>query len=284
MDVMETDDLLKLTALCPVKAQNAGLFISRGRGIHPTRVISSHELIFVKEGELDMWEEDRTFEVKAGHTLHLFPGRRHGGSTPMAPELKFYWIHFDIAALNADAASAAGIEVPQLCRIYRPERLESLYRDFLDQQESGELQPYSANLLMMLMLTEAARRTLPLPRAHEAADGANVIAARAHTYIRMNYDQPISPARIAEAIGYNPDYLGRVYRKVYGCTLTDAIHRRRIERAKRYLMDSEMTIEQIALACGFTDPDYFRRIFRRYMQTPPVNFRNLYARVHVNTQ
>lgn len=280
---MEIVDLLKLSAMCPVKAQNAGLFISRGRGIHPTRVINSHELIFVKEGELDMWEGDRTFSVKAEQTLHLFPGRRHGGLKPMVPELKFYWIHFDVLESgNADAVS--GIEVPQLCRVYRPERLESLFRDFLDQQESGELQPYSANLLMMLMLTEVARATLPLARPHEAADEANVIAARAHTYIRMNYDQPISPGKIAQAIGYNPDYLGRVYRKVYGCTLTEAIHRRRVDRAKRYLMDSDMTIEQIALACGFTDPDYFRRIFRRYMQTPPVNFRNLYARVHVNTE
>ena len=280
---METSELLRLRATCPVKAQNAGLFISRGRGIHPTRVISSHELIFVKEGELNMWEEDRTFSVKAEHTLHLFPGRRHGGSTPMAPELKFYWIHFDIETPKVGDDYGSGIDVPQISRIYRPERLESLYRDFLDQQESGELHIYSASLLMMLMLTEVARSALPSARLHEAADEASVIAARAHTYIRMNYDQPISPGRIAEAIGYNPDYLGRVYRKVYGCTLTDAIHRRRIDRAKRYLMDSDMTIEQIALACGFTDPDYFRRIFRRYMQTPPVNFRNLYARVHVNT-
>lgn len=281
---MGSSELLKLTPVCPVKAQNAGLFISRGRGIHPTRVISSHELIFVKEGELDMWEEDRTFAVKAEQTLHLFPGRHHGGLTPMAPELKFYWIHFDIVDSGSSGAAGAGIEVPQISHIRRPERLESLFRDFLDQQESGELQPYAASLLMMLMLTEVARSSLPASQEHEAADKANVIAARAHTYIRMNYDQPLSPGKVAEVVGYNPDYLGRVYRKVYGCTLTEAIHRRRIERAKRYLMDSDMTIEQIALACGFTDPDYFRRIFRRYMQTPPVNYRNLYARVHVNTE
>ncbi len=279
--IVDAANNLTLRTICSVKAQNAGLFISQGRGIHPTRVINSHELIFVKEGELEMWEEDRTFCVMAEQTLHLFPGRRHGGLTPMVPELKFYWIHFDLVPeINANTA-LPGIEVPQLQRIQRPERLESLYRDFLSQQESAELHPYSANLLMMLMLVETTRSALPQT---EDTDELNVIATRAHTHIRMYFDQPITPGRVAEAIGYNPDYLGRIYRRVYGCTLTEAIHRRRIHRARRYLMDSEMTIEQIALACGFTDPDYFRRIFRRYMQTSPGNYRSLYARVHVNTE
>ena len=278
---MNSPEFLRLNAVSPLRAQNSGLFISQGRGTHPTRIINSHELIFVKEGQLDMWEDDRVFHVGAEYTLVLFPGRRHGGLTPLMEGLKFYWIHFDVTAAVSPQDTQTCIDVPQLNRIHRPERLESLYRYFLDEQESGDLHPYSASLLVTLMLTEVARSS---PSQDEVLDESNVVAARAHTYIRMHYDRPISPGRIAEALGYNPDYLGRVYRKVYGCTLTDAIHQRRIHRARRFLMDSEMTIEQIAEACGFADPDYFRRIFRRYMQTSPGSYRSLYTRIHVNTQ
>ena len=109
------------------------------------------------------------------------------------------------------------------------------------------------------------------------------MATRAHTYIRLNYDLPISTGKIAEALGYNPDYLGRIYHKVYGCTLTEAIHRRRIDIACQHLLDSDMMIKQIALACGFSDPDYFRRIFRRYKQTSPGAYRKQFAHVHINT-
>lgn len=284
---MEAQNVLRLSAACPVKAQNAGLFISRGRGPHPTRIIDSHELIFVKQGRLEIWEDDRSFSLEAGQTLHLWPQRWHGGSKPMPPELKFYWIHFEIEEGGEDGCgdpvetTAPIIEVPQVNRIQRPEKLESLFRFFLDEQESGSLNLYSANLLVLLMLIEVGRSS---ECDRDDADGANVVAVRAHTYIRLNYDSPISSSKIAETLGYNPDYLGRIYRKVYGHTLTEAIHRRRIHVACRYLLDSDMTIKQIAQECGFSDSDYFRRIFHRQMQMPPDAYRKQFARLHVNTQ
>ncbi len=283
---MELLDPLLLRTHSPLKAQNAGLFISRGAAMHPTRIIDSHELIFVKQGELDMWEEDHTFHLEAGQTLHLWPGRRHGSTKPMPLGLKFYWIHFEIEERNIKEFNSSSdefaptVKVPQVNRIGQPERLERLFRTFLDDQESGLLHPNAANLLTMLMLIEVAQSHEEQPSTPE---DINVVATWAHTYIRINYDRPISTSLIAERLGYNADYLGRIYRKVYGCTLTEAIHTRRVKEACDYLLDSNMTIEQIAQKCGFSDPDYFRRVFRRYMQISPGDYRNEYSRIHVNT-
>lgn len=283
---MELLDVLNLRTYCPIKAHNAGLFISRGPVMHPTRVITSHELIFVKQGELDMWENDTTFHLEAGQTLHLWPGRQHGSSKPMPLGLRFYWIHFQLEyELNAETnwssePFAPTVKVPQVNRIAQPERLERLFRTFLDDQETGLLNPYSANLLTMLMLIEVAQ---PYEQEQTATDDLNVVATWANTFIRINYDRPITTARVAQAIGYNPDYLGRIYRKVYGCTLTEAIHNKRISKACEYLLDSNLTIEQIAQKCGYSDPDYFRRIFRRHMQISPGDYRTEFSHLHVNT-
>jgi AraC-like DNA-binding protein len=283
---MGLPDILYLRTHCPLKAQNAGLFISRGNAMHPTRIIDSHELIFVKQGELDMWEEDRVFHLEAGHTLHLWPGRQHGSTKLMPLGLKFYWIHFEIEDRNTREFNgssdefAPAVRVPQVNRISQPERLERLFRAFLDDQETGLLHPYSANLLTTLMLMEVVQSHEERP---SNTDDMNVVATWAHTYIRMNYDRPITTSLIAERLGYNADYLGRIYRKVYGCTLTEAIHNRRVSVACDYLLDSNMTIEQIAQKCGFSDPDYFRRVFRRYRQISPGDYRNEYSHVHVNT-
>jgi AraC-like DNA-binding protein len=283
---MELSNTLFLKAYSPIKAQNAGLFIARGAAMHPTRIIDSHELIFVKQGELDMWENDQVFHLEAGQTLHLWPHRQHGSTKPMPLGLKFYWIHFELEDRNERHERATGGEFAPLIRmaqvnlIRQPEKLERLFRMFLDDQETGLLHPYTANLLTTLMLIEVAQA---VEEKLATPDDLNAVATWAHTYIRINYDRPITTGKIAEAIGYNPDYLGRIYHRVYGCTLTDAIHRRRIDMACEYLLDSQMTIEQIAEKCGFADPDYFRRIFRRYMQISPGDYRREYSRVHINT-
>lgn len=281
---MRVNDL-QIQTTCPVKAQNAGLFISRGGAMHPTRMIESHELIFVIHGQLDMWEEDQVFHLEAGETLHLWPGRKHGSTVPMPPDLKFYWIHFevrdsDIAELrNNGEVLGAAINMPQMVHLPRPEGLERLFRIFLAEQEIGTLHALSANLLTMLMLIEVAHQT---QETHETED-LNVVATWTHTYIRMNFDRPITAGKVAAALGYNVDYLGRIYHQTYGCTLTDAIHRRRINKACEWLLNSNLTISQIASNCGFSDPDYFRRIFKRYMQTTPTNYRDENARLHVIT-
>jgi AraC-like DNA-binding protein len=282
---MESQNNLYLRIQSPLKAQNAGLFISRGDAMHPTRVIASHELIFVKQGELDMWEGDHVFHMNAGQTLHLWPGRQHGSTKPMPLGLKFYWIHFELEDRGSDERHygdefAPAIKLPQVSQINKPERLERLFLMFLEDQESGLLHPSSANLLMTLMLLEVAQSCEQKVLDQE---DLNAVATWAHNYIRLNYDRPITTSKIAEALGYNADYLGRIYRQVYGVTLTEAINRRRVKFASEYLLDSNLTIEQIALKCGFSDPDYFRRVFRRYMQVSPGKYRDEYSRVHVNT-
>lgn len=269
----------------PVKAQNAGLFISRGDAMHPTRIIDSHELIFVIQGCLNMWEEDEDFYLTKGKILHLFPGREHGSTTVMPADLKFYWIHFEVEEIPITNYSDANdslnpvTTLPQVASLTRPEALERLFRMFINEQETGTLRPISANLMTMLMILEIAQQAL----GKSETEDLSAAATWAHSYIRMNFDRPITASKIAAAVGYNVDYLGRVYREAYSCTLTDAIHQRRIQRARDYLLNSNLNISEIASNCGYSDPDYFRRIFKRYMKITPSNFRDENSRIHVTT-
>lgn len=275
---MKLPELAMSLPQCSVRAQNAGLFVSSGNEArHPTRIIDSHELILVRQGRLDMWEEEHTFTLEAGQTLHLWPGRRHGGIGNLPKGLEFYWIHFETDHVDQ---SDIVFSLPQVQQLPRPDKLESLFRFFLDGQEVGDLEPCSANLITLLMLYEVAQAA---QSQTAVSDKTNVLAERAKNYIHIHYDRNITPGKVAEALGYNPDYLGRVFYKVYHCTLTEAIHRRRVKKACEYLLDSDMTTEEIATACGFTDADYFRRIFRRYQHVTPIRYRNANARVHINT-
>ncbi len=274
--------MLRLSRNSPIKAQNAGLFISRGNGIHPTRIIFSHELIFIKRGNLEMWEEDRVFCLTEGQTLHLQPKKRHGSVGEMPASLEFYWIHFEtVDGFCPDGTADSMFEIPQVKQVERPDRLEYLFRYFLDEQETGSLQQAQADWLTMLMLLEIARHTSP---KREDSDSTSLLATRAYSFIRLNFDRPITAGDVASVLGYNADYLGRVYRKTYGCTVTEAIHRRRVKAACRYLLDTDMTVEEIARACGYTDANYFRRIFCRHMHSTPQAYRKQYAHVHINTQ
>jgi AraC-like DNA-binding protein len=273
-------DLLELPVPLELQASNGGLFISRGIGTHPTRVISTFELIFVKSGVLSIREGDQRFEVQPNETLVLWPGREHGGTGPYPPDLRFYWVHFSVRAGRVPAG-ALSLSVPQHARIQRPDHLTILFRRLLDDQEAFGVQPLAGSLMILLLLSEVTNSR----PASEPVDGAApVLAARADTVIRTRFHEDLSASTIAADLGCNPDYLGRVFRAIYGRTLTEAIHDRRIRNATRLLAEGRERIEEVARLCGFDDCGYFRRLFKRAQGMTPAAFRRLHVRVHVNTR
>lgn len=269
---------LTLDFSLPVQVGSAGLLVSRGVGRHPERVWASFDLLFVRAGELGMQEEGREFVVGPGQSLLLWPGRRHGGTRPYSPGLSFYWIHF---TLGTGGEGGTRLTVPQHAPVSRPDHLTELFRRFLDDQESGALDPTTANLLLLLMLGEIARS--PTLGTHDSSTGA-ILAGRADRYVRTHFHQPLSASDIADALECNPNYLARLFRAAYGQTLTEAIHARRLDYARRLLLEGGKNIAEVARVCGFEDADYFRRLFKRREGLTPFAFRRLYARTTVNTE
>jgi AraC-like DNA-binding protein len=270
---------LSIATSMPLMALNAGLFVARGRGgRHGERVIDSHELIFVQQGRLSMFEGDETFVVEAGQTLLLQAGQRHGGAESYPENLRFYWLHFRLR--ETGIAADSHLSLPRAATLSEPERLTTLFRRFLDDQAAGTRPTGIMDLTVLQMLHEIAQ-----PANLNASHSAAVLPAqRADEYIRVHAAEPIATSDIAAALGYNPDYLGRVYKQLFGTPLTEAIHRRRIHEAKQLLLDSPQTIDQIATTAGYPDAEYFRRTFRRYEGMTPGAYRRLYARVHVNSE
>lgn len=255
----------------------AGLFISAGRGIHPTRVIDSHELIFVRGGRLGMFEESNTFDLHAGQSLLLHAGRKHGGTTPYPSDLSFYWVHF---LLPQPGRAKQRLLLPQTATLRRPEVLTELLRRYLDEREAGRLDDVIGGALLLLMFREIERAS----EQAQATGAGYVLAERAWQYIVSNAHNPISTADVADRLRCNPDYLGRVFRATRGCSIVEAIHRRRIHEARKMLIDGDMNIEEISASCGFSDACYFRRVFKQSVGMTPRTFRRLYARVHINVR
>jgi AraC-like DNA-binding protein len=265
-----------------LQATNGGLFISRAVGQHPRRVIDSFELLYVKRGVLGIEEAGREFQVSAEETLVLWPGKEHGGTQPYSPDLQFFWAHFVLPAKPGRRADQV-LDVPQHALVARPEQMTSLFRRFLNEQELLGERQVPMSLMLMLMLWEVTN-SRAVGTLGGAVDGsAAILAARADALICTGFHGPISTSTIAAELDCNADYLGRVFRSIYRCTLTEAIHTRRLRQATALLAEGKTSVDAVATQCGFDDTGYFRRLFKRSTGMTPQAYRRLHMRVHVNT-
>ena len=79
---------------------------------------------------------------------------------------------------------------------------------------------------------------------------------------------------LAQQLNLSPDYLSNLFTSSQEITLTEYINRMRINTACKYLKNSNLTISEISRACGYRDPAYFARIFRKRFDMSPQQYRN----------
>lgn len=274
-------DTLNVNLGSSVAAENGGHFLSRGEGIHPTRIIQSYELILVRSGFLSLFEEERDFHLRSNQYVLLWPNRRHGGLAEYPINLAFYWVHFRVNPAPTAPDCSAEIHLAQTGHLRQSERLETLFRRFLNDQEEGVLKPVEANLLISMMLCEVAKAETD---EEPPSNAESYLAKRAMERIHTEFAVPeTSTSTLAAEIGCNADYLGRVFRNMYGIPVTAQINRDRVKEARRLLMEADLNVNEIACRCGFKHPSYFRRVFKKLCGISPREFRKLHLREHVNT-
>ena len=65
-------------------------------------------------------------------------------------------------------------------------------------------------------------------------------------YIDMHYNEKISLEDLSSRCFYNPSYFSKIFKECYGVKLSDYIIRKRVENAHRLLVETNMTIEEVA--------------------------------------
>jgi AraC family transcriptional activator of pobA len=93
------------------------------------------------------------------------------------------------------------------------------------------------------------------------------------TLIEQHYKEHWSSDQYAQALGSSISRLNRASKAVLQQSIHDLIHGRLLLEAKRQLLYTSQSIEEIAYNLGFKDPAYFSRFFKKNTGYPPGRFR-----------
>ena len=97
--------------------------------------------------------------------------------------------------------------------------------------------------------------------------------SRAINYIEKNYHNKISLQRVARHLGLNEAYLSSLFKQQTGQTFTEFVNLLRIEKSKELLRHSSASILDISLEVGFSNQNYFNRVFKKLTGITPGEFR-----------
>ncbi|WP_059043105.1 helix-turn-helix transcriptional regulator [Paenibacillus rubinfantis] len=265
---------------------------------HAERVFEAYDLILCTKGALFMEEEGITYEIHAGKLLVLEPGKRHRGYHPTEEETEVYWIHFchpnhlppkriekqggqqaPLARTDQDTEPRpALVDIPKFAdvelRTLRPllDEMITLHRS-LTPYRSFELQLRFGELL--LQLQEGIRHGGPQSRSYELSE-------RVATYLEDRLDLPFDAGVMERDLHFHFDYLARCLKQHTGMSPLQYRHHQQIERAKRLLAHTDEPLKRIGEQCGFPDPNYFARLFKRETSFTPGAYRRRYRVIRMD--
>ncbi|MDR2439016.1 MAG: AraC family transcriptional regulator [Planctomycetaceae bacterium] len=115
-----------------------------------------------------------------------------------------------------------------------------------------------------------------LSQEYEAANPLNEMK-NVIDYIFAHYYEKISLDTLASLVFLSQRQFERRFHELFCLSPRDFILKVRIDKAIRFLVESEDSITQIALNCGFYDNSYFTRQFKKMTAMSPLQFRKKYA-------
>lgn len=99
------------------------------------------------------------------------------------------------------------------------------------------------------------------------------IAEKTHHYLNANYGSKISVDMLCETFFCSRTTLMNKFRKTYGMTVFEYLNNIRLEKSAELLCKTKESIKNTALQCGFTDQNYFSKIFYKKYGCSPTDYR-----------
>jgi len=92
-------------------------------------------------------------------------------------------------------------------------------------------------------------------------------------FIAENYSEEITSKQAADALSFNQSYFCRSFKRNFGMSFSSYLNMYRISASKKLIESEKENIADIAMRCGFQNPDYFTRCFKSYIGMSPKEYK-----------
>jgi two-component system response regulator YesN len=116
----------------------------------------------------------------------------------------------------------------------------------------------------ILDLTVAVRQSLELYTKSTILKAKEIIDHR--------YQENLTLEELAHSVLISPFYFCRLFREEMGVSFTEYLTKVRMSKSLDFLAQG-MSVKECCFAAGYNDPNYFSRIFRKYYQVSPSEYR-----------
>ena len=280
--------------LCPYIRRAWYNILHPGEVIH-NRVIYDYELVFIKKGSGHITINDQLYTAKAGDLFLFRPKQQHAIYVSPSEELIQPHIHFDLQYYENREIVPVSYESMETMT---PEQLTYFREDIIDQFFSpfpSYFHPHNGVYIEQLIfdIIHAVDNPRPFNDVYlqyaflrlweqvllEASYTSRDYVKKENTpmlikqFIEQNDSRALTMDEIANALHFSKSYIARIFQETYSTTPLKYHTTLRIQKAKRMIRFTNLSLSRIAMSVGFDSLQDFSRVFKKLDGLPPSFYR-----------
>lgn len=210
--------------------------------------------------------------IEAGGIFIYQPGEEQYYGQVENDPLSCYWIHFSgygiprlFRQLNFDDRSVIRTGIND----WIPATFDMLIRKIFEKSSNNNVL-LSALLLQLLhfISTKDFKQDMTSHRSKSSE-----LVDLSLNYMYLNYNSKISVMELAEISGLSVSRYINVFKEITGFTPKEYMINIRLEKACEIISNTNLSIKEVALTTGFEDQLYFSRLFKKYKNMNPTEYR-----------
>lgn len=157
----------------------------------------------------------------------------------------------------------------------RDEKIAELITHALSEQEKHqEYYQESVKLTLLSVLLVLFRNYTVKDAKEDKTNNKVKLTKKIIKYINKHFDETVTIEEIESYCRYSRFYISRAFKEITGITIMTYLNNIRIEKAKSLLENSNLSISEIAVNCGFVSQSYFGKVFRKNETMSPLEYKN----------
>lgn len=272
-----------------LKIQDIGSYSINRRFTHPNRRLDWNVFLYVADGQMEVWEEEKEYVIKKGEYLFLKSGLHHWGEPKTLAGTSWYWIHFYNNLTNNTCEPlnpySGTYQTPSISPeeyqkyIILPKQGTILHSHGLKKKLDFMLEtfqsagPFRVILLSMqtmeLFLSVFKESTIKSLSTRSDYTVQQVIA-----FLEQRDCYELSSREVEASLNMNYSYLCEVFKRKTGSTIHRYNSQIFINKAVGMMRNSNRNITEISDLLGFKNTFYFSRVFKKIMGCAPSEYRN----------
>ena len=113
----------------------------------------------------------------------------------------------------------------------------------------------------------------PLRREEDEDMRTAIIRAEISRFIDAHYGEDISMQDAAAALRYSDAYFCKLFKQCFKVNFSAYLNEYRVNKARQLILDPRLSLKDIGAAVGYSDANYFTRVFKRLTGQTPSEYR-----------